>query len=134
MELVGKRPASWRDAAPSDGAAGTNFTNNKNDMEQKYIQLSLFDEDNSCDQLCPSLTDVIAYFTSINKSIDPEWWDCRWSDMIVYTKILRPNQIPKGCMASGEEYPFNVWEFIKRANKDEFINAGIAQVKSGWTL
>lgn len=80
---------------------------------------------------CPALLDVIAYFISINKSIDPVWWACRWSDMKVYSEHINPNQKPKGCMyrAQDEKYPFNVWEFIKKANKEEFINNGIAQVK-----
>jgi len=104
-----------------------------NNTEQKYIQLSLFDENNRCVH-CPSLTEVITYFISINKSIDPQWWECRYYDMIVYTKIIRPNQIVKGCMASGVKYPFDVWKFVKRVNKNEFINAGISQAKSDWAL
>jgi hypothetical protein len=98
-----------------------------------YIQLNLF-EDSDCGIknihiLCPSLLDVINYFISINTSIDPVWWACRWSDMIVYTTILNPNQKPKGCMAQGKQYPFNVWEFIKQVNREDFINFGINQVK-----
>ena len=106
-------------------------------MKQKtYIQLSLFNEaDNGIKHdplLCPALLDVINYFIALNTSIDPVWWSCRWSDMVVYTTILNPNQKPKGCMSSRKEYPFNVWEFVKQSNEDEFINNGIAQVKLSW--
>lgn len=104
--------------------------------QETYIQLSLFNEaDNGIKHdrlLCPALLDVINYFISLNPSIDPVWWSCRWSDMVVYTVHLNPNQKPKGCMSSGKEYPFNVWEFVKQGNKDEFIDNGIAQVKSSW--
>ncbi len=108
-----------------------------NDMKQEtYIQLSLFNEaDNGIKHnrlLYPALLDVINHFILIQRSIDPVWWSCRWSDMVVYTTTLNPNQKPKGCMSSGKEYPFNVWQFVKQANKDEFINNGIAQVIKSW--
>ena len=75
----------------------------------------------------PELLEVISYFISFQRSTDPIWWGCRWSDMLVYATTLKPNEKLRGCM-SPDEYPFNVWEFLKKANKDEFINNGISQV------
>ena len=99
--------------------------------QETYIQLSLFNEAEigiKHDRLlCPALIEVVNYFISIQRSIDPVWWGCRWSDMVVYTEVLNPNQKSKGCMA--RKYPFNVWDFIKNADKDEFINNGIDKVK-----
>jgi len=108
-------------------------------MKQKtYIQLSLFNEsdynikhDHSSTQT-QILSEVISYFISINESTDPVWWGCRWSEMVVYTERINPAQKSEGCMS--KEYPFNVWEFVKQANKDEFIRKGIAQAKSKTSL
>ena len=93
--------------------------------KETYVQLTLFDDTNDC-------IDVVEYFISIQESIDPVWWACRWSDMLVYATFLNPNQKPNGCMAQGKKYPFNVWAFVRKANKDEFINNGISKVKSNW--
>lgn len=101
------------------------------------IQLSLFNEAFNGFKhvrfICPSLLDVLNYFISLQGSIDPVWWSCRWSDMVVYTTTLNPNQKPKGCMSSSKVYPFNVWEFVKQTNRDEFVSNGIAQVIQSWT-
>jgi hypothetical protein len=94
--------------------------------QETYIQLSLFD------LLCPVLDDVLNYFISIQKSIDPVWWASRWGDMVAYATILNPNQKPRGCMAPGKEYPFNVWNFVKYANREEFINKGISKAIKSW--
>lgn len=77
------------------------------------------------------MTTVINYFISIQSSIDPIWWDCRWSDMVVYATTIKPNEKVKGCM-SREEYPFNVWEFLESTSKKEFIETGIKQVMQEW--
>jgi hypothetical protein len=103
--------------------------------KETYIQLSLFsDTDYSIKSdplLCPGLFEVINYFISFGPNIDPVWWGCRWSDMVVYTEFINPNQNSKGCL-SCKDYPFNVWEFVKKFKKDEFVKNGLAQVFKSW--
>ena len=104
--------------------------------KETYIQLSLFNEAEigiyHGSLLSDIMLDVLDFFISISPSIDPIWWGCRWSDMEVYTVHLNPNQKPKGCMLSGKKYPFDVWEFVKKSNKDVFVNNGINKAKSSF--